>query len=61
MFFYEDSKAEMFIERSQNPKEHRHKILELRLEYFQRYGLWKLGLFQDSIFHLKEVIVGKSS
>ena len=60
-FICEGSKAEIFTERSHNPEERRGKISDLVSQYFQRYDLYKLGLFQGPEFHLKEVIVGKSS
>ena len=58
-FFYKVSEAEIFRERSRTLEEHLHKNSELGSQYFQRYDLWKLGLFQAPEFHLKEVIVGK--
>ena len=36
-------------------------ILELGSQYFWRYDLWKVVLFQAPEFHLKEVIMGKDS
>ena len=47
-FFYEVSEAEIFRVRSQNPEEHLQNISELGSQYFQRYDLWKLGLFAGS-------------
>ena len=35
------------------------KISELGSQYFWRYDLWKVVLFQAPKFHLNEVIVGK--
>ena len=35
------------------------KISDLDSQYFWRYDLWKVVLFQAPEFHLKEVIVGK--
>ena len=56
-FFYEGSEAEIFRVRSRNSEEHLRKMLELGLQYFRRYDLWKLELFQAPEFHLKEVIM----
>ena len=60
-FFYEGSESKIFRAQSRTLEEHRHKISDLGSQYFGRYGLWKLGIFQALEFHLKEVIVGKSS
>ena len=49
-----------FLQR-RNPMEHPVQILGLGSQYFRRYDLSKLGLFQAPGFHLKEVIVGKHS
>ena len=48
IFLYEGSKAEIFIEKIQNPEEHRHKISDLGSQHFRRYDLWKLGIFVGS-------------
>ena len=50
-----------YTTRSRNPKEHHVKILDRGSQYFLRYDLWKLGFLQAPEFHLKEVILGKSS
>ena len=39
--FYEGSKDEIFMGRSQNPKEVAVKILDQVAQYFWRYDLWK--------------------
>ena len=61
LFFYEGSEAEIFIERSRNPKECFGKISDLGLQYFQRYDLWRLGFLQAPEFHIKYVTSGISS
>ena len=60
-FFYMKFQKLKFLERGKNPEEHHCTILEVGSQYFWRYDLWKLGLFQALEFHLKEVIMGKSS
>ena len=42
-----------------NPEENFQNISDLGSQYFWRYDLWKVVLFQAPEFHLKEVIVGK--
>ena len=61
MFFYEGSESEIHMVQSENPEEIHKKISELGSQYFWRYDLWKVVLFQAPEFHLKEVIMGKSS
>ena len=60
-FFYKGSEAKIIRVQSHNPEEHFLKISGIGSQYFQRYDLPKLGLFEASEFHLKEVIVGKYS
>ena len=59
IFFYEGSESEICMVRSGNLEEILQKISDLGSQYFWRYDLWKVVLFQAPEFHLKEVIVGK--
>ena len=61
LFSYEGSESEIFRVQSRNPEAMRQKILDLSSQYFRRYDLWKVVIFQAREFHLKEVIVGKFS